>query len=57
MDFVRSGKAFIGVHCATVMMYDFPEYGEMLGAYYFNSIFTPLLGQRRAGESAPRRAC
>jgi len=55
VDFVRSGKAFIGVHCATVMMYDFPEYGEMLGAYYFNSITTPLLGndvpvnQRRVG--------
>jgi len=55
VDFVRSGKAFIGIHCATVMMYDFPEYGEMLGAYYFNSIFTPLLGntvpltQRRFG--------
>ena len=26
------------------MLYDFPEYGEMLGGYYFNSIFTPLLG-------------
>ena len=25
VDFVRGGKAFIGVHCATVMMYDFPE--------------------------------
>ena len=55
VDFVRSGKAFIGVHCATVFLYDFPEYGEMLGAYYFNSIFTPLLGrdvpvnQRRLG--------
>lgn len=55
VDFVRSGKAFVGIHCATVMMYDFPEYGEMLGAYYFNSIFTPLLGndvpvnQRRIG--------
>jgi Trehalose utilisation len=55
VDFVRSGKGFVGVHCATVMMYDFPEYGEMLGAYYFNSIFTPLLGnsvpvnQRRLG--------
>jgi hypothetical protein len=37
------------------MMYDFPEYGEMLGAYYFNSMATPLLGndvpvnQRRVG--------
>src|SRR5688572_9952437 len=55
VDFVRNGKAFIGVHCATVMMYDFPEYGEMLGAYYFQSIATPLLGndvpvnQRRVG--------
>jgi hypothetical protein len=55
VDFVRSGKAFVGVHCATVMLYDFPEYGEMLGGYYFNSIFTPLLGsdvpvnQRRVG--------
>ncbi len=55
VDFVRNGKAFIGVHCATVMMYDFPEYGEMLGAYYFKSISTPLLGndvpvnQRRVG--------
>jgi len=55
VDFVRKGRGFIGVHCATVMMYDFPEYGEMLGAYYFNSINTPLLGnsvpvnQRRVG--------
>jgi type 1 glutamine amidotransferase len=55
VDFVRSGKAFIGVHCATVMLYDFPEYGEMLGGYYFQSISTPLLGndvpvnQRRIG--------
>ena len=44
VDFVRSGKAFVGVHCATVFLYDFPEYGEMIGGYYFNSIFTPLLG-------------
>src|SRR5262245_56350317 len=55
VDFVRSGKAFIGVHCATVFMYDFPEYGEMLGAYYIQSMATPLLGndvpvnQRRVG--------
>ena len=27
VDFVRGGKAFVGVHCATFMMYDFPEYG------------------------------
>ena len=33
VDFVRGGKAFVGVHCATVMMYDFPEYGEMSVSY------------------------
>jgi type 1 glutamine amidotransferase len=55
VDFVKSGKGFVGVHCATVMLYDFPEYGEMLGAYYIQSIMTPLLGnnvpvnQRRVG--------
>src|SRR5262245_35059474 len=55
VDFVKSGKGFVGVHCATVFMYDFPEYGEMLGAYYIQSMATPLLGnnvpvnQRRIG--------
>ena len=24
VDFVKSGKGFVGVHCSTVMMYDFP---------------------------------
>jgi len=55
VDFVRGGKAFVGVHCATVMMYDFPEYGEMLGAYYIQSMATALVAdsvpvnQRRVG--------
>jgi type 1 glutamine amidotransferase len=55
VDFVRGGKAFVGVHCATVMMYDFPEYGEMLGAYYIQSMATALVSdnvpvnQRRIG--------
>ncbi len=34
VDFVRGGKALIGAHCATVTFYDYPPYGEMLGAYY-----------------------
>jgi hypothetical protein len=38
VDFVRNGKGFIGVHCAALLMYDYPEFGEMLGAYYFQSI-------------------
>ena len=38
VDFVRNGKALIGAHCATVTFYDYPPYGEMLGAYYRRSI-------------------
>ncbi len=38
VDFVRNGKGVVGVHCASLLMYDYPEFGEMLGAYYFQSI-------------------
>ncbi len=34
LDFVREGKAFIGVHSAAATNYTWPEYGEMLGGYY-----------------------
>ena len=37
-DFVRNGKAVIGVHCATVTFYDYPEYGDLIGGYYLRSI-------------------
>ncbi|MGE3511659.1 MAG: ThuA domain-containing protein [Vicinamibacterales bacterium] len=39
-EFVRSGKGIAGVHCATVTMYDYPEYGELMGGYYQRSIIT-----------------
>ena len=32
--FVKSGRGFIGAHNATDSLYDFPEYGEMLGGYF-----------------------
>jgi type 1 glutamine amidotransferase len=38
LDFVRGGKALIGAHCATVTFYDYPPFGEMLGAYYRRSV-------------------
>ena len=38
VDFVRQGGAFIGVHCAALTLYNFPEYGEMLGAYFRRAI-------------------
>jgi type 1 glutamine amidotransferase len=34
IDFVRSGKGFIGTHNASLTLYDHPEFGEMLGAYF-----------------------
>jgi type 1 glutamine amidotransferase len=38
VDFVRNGKALIGAHCATVTFYDYPPFGEMLGAYYRRAV-------------------
>ncbi len=38
VEFVRGGRALVGVHCATLTMYDYPEFGEILGGYYLRSI-------------------
>ncbi len=38
VDFVRNGKALIGTHCATLTLYNYPEFGDMLGGYYLQSI-------------------
>jgi len=51
-DFVRSGKALIGTHCATVSFYDYPPFGEMLGAYYRHSISTHGYPRNRPGGIA-----
>jgi type 1 glutamine amidotransferase len=34
LDFIRSGKGFIGTHCSSLTFYDYPTFGEMLGAYF-----------------------
>src|SRR5471032_2744976 len=47
VDFVRNGKALVGVHCASLTLYDYPEFGEVLGAYYRRSIIpTNVVGQK-----------
>jgi type 1 glutamine amidotransferase len=38
VDFVRQGGAFIGVHCAALTFYDYPEFGDMLGGYFRRAI-------------------
>src|SRR6266480_332580 len=34
LDFIRSGKGFVGIHSATDTFYKWPEYGELIGAYF-----------------------
>ena len=47
VDYVRNGKALVGVHCASLTLYDYPEFGEVLGGYYRRSIIpTTIVGQK-----------
>jgi hypothetical protein len=47
VDYVRNGKALVGVHCASLTLYDYPEFGEVLGGYYRRSIIpTNVVGQK-----------
>lgn len=34
MNFVKSGKGFVGIHAATDTFYNWPEYGEMMNGYF-----------------------
>ena len=34
VNFVAGGRGFIGVHSATDTLYDWPEYGRLIGAYF-----------------------
>ncbi len=34
LDYVKSGKGFLGTHCATDTLYDRTDYGDMIGAYF-----------------------
>ena len=38
VEYVRGGHALVGVHCATLTLYNYPAFGEMLGGYYRRSI-------------------
>lgn len=50
VDFVRGGKALIGTHCATLTLYDYPEFGEILGGYYLRSLVpTDMIGKGKVG--------
>lgn len=44
LEFVRSGKALIGAHCAALTLYDYPAFGEMLGGYFRRAIKQNAIG-------------
>ena len=38
VDFVRNGGGFVGVHNASLTLYNYPEFGGMLGAYFRRTV-------------------
>ena len=34
IEFIKSGKGFVGIHSATDTFYKWPEYGELIGGYF-----------------------
>lgn len=34
LEFIKSGKGFVGIHAASDTYYSWPEYGNMVGAYF-----------------------
>jgi uncharacterized protein len=34
LDFIKSGRGFVGIHSATDTFYKWPEYGELIGGYF-----------------------
>ena len=56
LSFVQDdGKGFLGIHSATDTFYKWPEYGEMIGAYFDEHPWGQVhcSGQRR-GPNLPR---
>ena len=53
LDFVRGGKGFGGVHSATDTFYKWPEYGELIGAYFLNHPWTQEVTIRVQDPSGP----
>ena len=34
LEFIHAGKGFVGIHAATDTLYEWPEYGKMIGGYF-----------------------
>jgi type 1 glutamine amidotransferase len=56
LEFVSSGKGFLGVHSATDTLYDWPEYGDLVGAYFKEHPWTQSAGVIVEDEGHPATA-
>jgi type 1 glutamine amidotransferase len=53
VDFVQSGRGFVGIHSATDTFYKWPEYGEMIGGYFDGHPWHEAVGVRVEDASHP----
>ena len=56
LNFVNGGKGFIGVHSATDTLYEWPEYGRLIGAYFKEHPWTQTATVLVEDESHPATA-
>jgi cytochrome c len=56
VDFVSGGKGFLGVHSATDTLYEWPEYGRLVGAYFKEHPWTQTAGVIVEDQSHPATA-
>jgi type 1 glutamine amidotransferase len=50
VDYVKSGHGLVGTHCATLTLYDYPQFGALFGGYYRRSIVpTNRIDERHVG--------
>ena len=57
LDFVKGGKAFVGVHNATDTCYQWAGYGEMLGGYFAGHPWTQEVGVIVEDQDHPATRC
>jgi type 1 glutamine amidotransferase len=50
--FVADGGGFIGIHSAADTLYQWPEYGQLVGAYFKEHPWTQTIGRGRAYYNA-----
>ena len=56
IEFVRGGHGFIGVHSATDTLYEWPDYGRLVGAYFREHPWTQQGGVIVEDQSHPATA-